>query len=150
MVTGGDLEDSPFNGVWLHHDPPAGAVDATSGWAHFYSRRNAAAFSGPSVGDLDGDGAVDMIFRGFPDDCPNGDTSALYIAYGPIAGAIEVEALADRICGVDEDDDGVGTGAAFLGDPDGDGFDDFVFGSSPPWREYPGKAWVFRGAPRGR
>lgn len=149
QLNNGDLETSPFNGLWIHHDPPAGSVDTTTGWAHFYSRTSESAVVNPAVGDIDGDGAPDIMFRSYPDNCPDSDDSALYIAYGPFSGSIEAESLPDRICG-GAGVDGFGYESAFLGDADDDGFEDFIVGTATDWRVSPGVAFIFRGSPRGR
>ena len=95
-------------------------------------------------GDANGDGINDVLI-GVPWDSTAADRAgAAYILYAPVSGNVTLQDADAVILGV-EDDDEVGRSVDFLGDLDGDGFDDLVVGA-PMNRPGPsGRAYVVHG-----
>ena len=84
------------------------------------------------IGDIDGDGAVDLAF-GEP--APADDPGEVTLAYGPVLGHHSVEAMDATLHG-GAGGDRVGSALASLGDGDGDGLIDLAVGA--PGAEPPG------------
>jgi hypothetical protein len=94
-------------------------------------------------GDVDGDGLEDLLL-GAP--ARDGYTGIAYLVRGTPAGQLDLFLADARLYG-ETPDSSVGDGLASLGDMDGDGFGDFLVGSStdPSWGEVAGLVYLFYG-----
>ncbi len=85
-------------------------------------------FSVAQVGDVNGDGASDLIMGGVTADLYAEDAGAAWLMAGPFEGALPVSA-AVAVLGGAEEDDALGYAVAGPGDVDGDGYADPAVGA---------------------
>jgi hypothetical protein len=104
------------------------------------------------AGDVDGDGALDLLVGAPAVDKSTSITSAgeVYLFLGPVSGEQSVSAAAASLTGETRDAAG-GTALAGGADLDGDGFDDFIAGApgDSTARSGAGAVYVFTHAPSG-
>gem|GEM_PF-2200025 len=97
-------------------------------------------------GDLDGDGADDLVLGAYVADDNVNNGGALYAFYGPLAGVLDAADNDFAIYG-DQSGGGMGYDIGFAGDVDGDGNEDLIAGA--PYQDgsgaSPGQAHVFYG-----
>ncbi|MFH1465234.1 MAG: MopE-related protein [Pseudomonadota bacterium] len=110
--------------------PVSGAFDVASAAARLYSEEDGATagWAGDMGGDVDGDGAGDVVVGAYLSDLGGADAGAAYLFYGPVAGAISLDDSDAVFVGEDPGDD-AGISVLFPGDADGDGVDDLVVGA---------------------
>jgi hypothetical protein len=104
------------------------------------------------VGDVDGDGAVDLMVGAPAVDRSTSLTSTgeVYLFSGPVSGEQSVSGAAASMTGETRDAD-AGTALAGGADLDGDGFDDFIVGApgDSSSRSGAGAVYVFTHVPSG-
>lgn len=89
-----------------------------------------AGFSLASGGDVDGDGADDLLVGAPGSSCSGAESGTVYLVFGEPAGwgsSFALSASDASYCGVSSDDQ-AGYAVAIVGDTDGDGLDDFAIG----------------------
>jgi hypothetical protein len=109
-----------------------------------------------SSGDVDGDGAPDLI-AGVSQASHHGrpQSGSAYVVYGAALGRpIDLAGLGADGLVIDggEDHGWLGASVAGAGDVDGDGYGDVLAGapkSAPGGRDFAGSAWLVRGGPAG-
>jgi hypothetical protein len=80
-----------------------------------------------ATGDIDGDGAVDVLIGAAGNPSASSTPGTVYLDYGPVSGTVDLDAVDAIFHGQGADDAaGFSLGA---GDVDGDGFDDFFAGA---------------------
>lgn len=96
------------------------------------------------AGDLDGDGAYDIVIGAPGADHAGVDAGAAWVLYGPLAGRVDITTgeRIERAAG-----DGVGHSVASAGDADGDGTPDLIFGgfNNDGAATDAGAAWLLTG-----
>ncbi len=139
IVVGAPLASGSAGEAWIVRGGSSGAVGREGTLAvvtgetgsHFLGM----AAAGP--GDLDGDGAPDLLVVGDPDDAWTSDTGITWLLPGPFAGTVSVADATARIEGGTSGDGAYEVTAP--GDMDGDGFADIAIGA-------PGVRWPADGA----
>jgi hypothetical protein len=93
-------------------------------------------YSAAGLGDLNGDGELDLGFGVLGDDAGASDAGAVYVAMGPFsAGTIDMTDVYARLTAASSDD-GAGHALAPAGDFNNDGYDDVLVGV--PGEDYGG------------
>ena len=96
-----------------------------------------------NVGDVDGDGQVDVLIGAQGE---NARAGVVYLSSGPVTGTIDLADAATRFVGVSARDL-AGYSVAGAGDVDADGYDDVIIGAVgyPLGPSYPGAAYLVLG-----
>ncbi len=92
------------------------------------SDNDAAATSLAGAGDMNADGATDLIIGAYGDDTLGSETGAAYIIYGPTRGDNELAAAPAKLTGAGADDY-AGWSVGAVGDVNADGYDDVIVGA---------------------
>ncbi len=120
----GELADAGV--VYVFAGIPAAGADPTaalSGWAADGGFGGAIA-----VGDLDGDGAADLLVGAANDDTAGTGAGAAWVFHGPLAGQLAAADADGTVLGVAEGDR-AGATVAHVGDVNGDGAADVMVGA---------------------
>ena len=80
------------------------------------------------AGYVDGDAYADILVAAPTEDSNGSDAGAAYLIYGPVSGSMDLSAADAKFLG-EAAGDQAGTGIAWAGDFDGDGYDDVVVGA---------------------
>ncbi len=96
-----------------------------------------------AVGDLDDDGLDDVAVTG--EGMTRGRTGAVWVAFGPLAGTLDLGAVEGVVLGEDATDD-AGSALAIPGDTDGDGFLDLLI-TAPGEDDVGGAIYLLSGGP---
>lgn len=98
------------------------------------------------VGDLDGDGAEEMIAVAPGKQATYGFNPAVYLLRGGLYGEVSLESVGE-LWEAEAADDGVGLSVAAVGDVTGDGLPDVLLGasSSGVYLDYAGAAYILSG-----
>ncbi len=127
----GEIEDS-YGDLLL-----SGASGEYFGYAH-------------SVADLDGDGFQDLVVCAYQEENPAGSSSAgaLYWAYGPFTGDMDLSSAADAVMFGGASYDYFGKAVDADGDADGDGLADVLVGaySADDYASGSGTVYLFPGS----
>jgi len=96
-------------------------------------------------GDANGDGLADVLIGAPGESTNNNRAGAAYVLYSPLSGEDDLGNADAKLLGVDEYDE-AGTSLDFVGDLDGDGYDDLIVGAPTSWFAGPtGRAYVIHG-----
>ncbi|MFT4976192.1 MAG: hypothetical protein ACI8S6_002088, partial [Myxococcota bacterium] len=87
-----------------------------------------AGYAVSSAGDIDGDGAADILVGAYSNDDGASDAGAAYLVLGGTSGTVDLDS-ADAILTGAAADDRAGFALSSAGDVDGDGYDDVFIGA---------------------
>jgi hypothetical protein len=166
IAVGAFRDDGPFDdqgAVWILFLNTDGTVKAhqkinatEGGFTGTLDASDEFGSSVSAVGDLDGDGVIDLVAGAWQDDdgspAPDANRGAVWILFlntdGTVHAQQKISAAEGGFTGVLDDDDVFGSSATSLGDLDGDGVADLVVGAyqdddggTPPAAER-GAVWV--------
>jgi hypothetical protein len=116
--------------TYVFYGPAHGEVSLSSADAKFIGEA-ASDLSGvgmAAAGDLDGDGRADLLIGAFKNDAGGTDAGAVYVAYGPYWGEIDLVDADAKIIG-EEEGDQAGLCVVPAGDVDADGYTDILVGA---------------------
>ena len=82
------------------------------------------------AGDIDGDGAEDIIIGAYGYDHSTVDDGGAFLVSGPLSGTIDLSTGSDAIIEGENRGDFAGYTVAGIGDADNDGFDDIIVGAN--------------------
>jgi hypothetical protein len=124
-------------------DAPLDLADADVKLTGEYMQQTAGA-SLAGAGDVDGDGLDDLLVGATGDTTAGASGGAVYLVSGTVSGVGSLEQATARFLGLQ--DEGLGWSVAAAGDPNGDGWQDLLLGSSnnPESVELP-SAWLVLG-----
>ncbi|MEC7948894.1 MAG: integrin alpha, partial [Myxococcota bacterium] len=132
VLVGAPEEDTGGSGAgaaYLLMGPVSGEASLSTAHATFVGEDNddmagsAVAF----VGDMDGDGSVDLAIGARLDDVAGSDAGAVYLVLSPSSGTLDLADASAKLLG-SSSGDWVGSALAGAGDLDGDGAPDLVVG----------------------
>ena len=129
-ASGNDEHAAGAGAAYLFLGPLSGELSADEGAVLLYGADAGGAF-GHRVslqGDLDGDGARDLVIAAPRADGGETGSGVVYVYTGVTSGTLEVGDAAMRVHG-QQAGERVGTSLAVLGDLDGDGLDDLLLGA---------------------
>jgi hypothetical protein len=95
---------------------------------HGESDYDFAATSLAGAGDMNADGAADLIIGAYGDDALGAESGAAYIVYGPTRGAHDLTTAAVKLTG-SRAGDYAGWSVSTVGDVNADGYDDVIIGA---------------------
>ena len=127
---GDGTNGSEAGAAWFLRGPVAGDVSLDSADARFLGELAGdwAGYDVRAAGDVDGDGAPDLLVASPYEDTAGSRAGAVYLSYGTPSGDIDLGATDAKLTG-EVSLDRAGTAAAGPGDLDGDGVDDVVVGA---------------------
>ncbi len=128
-VTGDSVSATTSGGIYIYAGPlTAGEVAISDGtWAARITGESASDQIGLQVGtngDANGDGSGDVVIGVSREDSASTNAGATYIVAGPLSGTINLSTADAKITG-NASGDSLGSGVAFAGDQNLDGYDDF-------------------------
>jgi hypothetical protein len=124
-----DASASEVGGAYLLAGPITAATSTTDAAAVFLGEASGdAAGWALSVGDFDGDGAVDLLLSAVDEGTAGSGAGAVYVMAGPLTADTRLWSAELKLTG-ESGGDGAGTAAIFAGDLDGDGADDLAVGA---------------------
>lgn len=136
--------------VYLVHGGPAGAANETRALDDEQTRWEGEATDdqagfATATGDVNGDGALDLIVGAPSSDRSGADAGTIYTVYGPWAVGAHALGDADRIDSGEQIADAFGRCVASGSDVDGDGEDDVLVGAiyNDDGGAFSGKAYLF-------
>ncbi len=128
--------------------PTSGEVDDLASATIFASGSD---YFGSQVdlnGDVDVDGHADLLVTDDSWDSPRSNAGAAFLAYGPLAGTIDVTTTGATIACDDSSSSAyMGETALFIGDVDGDGGTDALVGADAWSSSDYGAAWLIGSSP---
>lgn len=140
LSPGDDRAGAETGAVFLYRGPLSGTVDVED-----YASLWLGSSSGPLfpqihvAGDLDGDGALDLVISAGNDDGAGDDAGAVRVVYGPLRSDSDVSDLVGR------EGDHAGWAVAAGSDLDADGLDDLLVGGYGHGADA-GVAWFVAGS----
>jgi hypothetical protein len=138
-----DVRADQGGSVVIYYGPASGELGLGEGDAEIHGDTDDLLLGGAlSMGDSDGDGRADLAM-GAPQATSAGvEIGAVFLALGPVSGALSASDLSARFTG-DDRGDYVGYEISLAGDGDGDGYDDLLVGALGDGDVYliPGKGW---------
>jgi hypothetical protein len=149
ILLGASLNDSTGTNAgraYLFYGPVAGVIDASTADASF-DGEHAGDSAGNAVsyaGDVDQDGADDILIGAHEHDDPVSNAGAAYLYYGPVYGDLDLSTADAKLVG-EEQGDGAGRSVSAAGDVNGDGYDDLLVGAYDQHTDGPGSAYLIHG-----
>ncbi|MCB9760004.1 MAG: FG-GAP repeat protein [Alphaproteobacteria bacterium] len=131
LLIGAPTEDtaaSNAGAVYLVYGPPtSGGLGSADAKITGIASNDRAGTSADWAGDLNGDGADDVVIGAPQSDTGGSNNGSVYVLLSPLAGTVGL-AAADGAWAGDESNSRVGTRVAGAGDLDGDGYADLIMG----------------------
>ncbi|HHO52773.1 MAG TPA: hypothetical protein ENK18_18330 [Deltaproteobacteria bacterium] len=123
----------------------AGTVELSDAVAKIYAEAeyDSAGYSVAVPGDVDGDGAADLLIGAISNSTTGLEAGAAYVVFGPVLGPVQLEHATYTLRG-EASRDNAGCAVSGGGDLDGDGLMDLVVGACLSDRSHPNGGAAFQ------
>ena len=121
---------SRFGAAYLLLGPATGTIELSNAEARLVGEDGWDEAGKPvsSAGDVNGDGAADILVGARYESAGGSNAGAAYLVLGSVSGHLDLSAADAKLVGEDEDDY-AGLSVSSAGDNNGDGFDDLLVGA---------------------